>query len=67
MSLTLLSQQGNKLFTNCDLSRTLLCFWVTSQRNLAKEESIKFQTHYIAQKSNFNLISQTPSSDVSTE
>nr|CAH0112866.1 unnamed protein product [Daphnia galeata] len=38
-----------------------------SQRNLAKEESIKFQTHYIAQKSNFNLISQTPSSDVSTE
>jgi hypothetical protein len=39
----------------------------TSQSNLGKEESIKFQTHYIAQKSNFNLLSQTPSSDVSTE
>ncbi|EFX83216.1 hypothetical protein DAPPUDRAFT_302099 [Daphnia pulex] len=38
-----------------------------SQSNLGKEESIKFQTHYIAQKSNFNLLSQTPSSDVSTE
>ena len=32
-----------------------------------KEESIKFQTPYIAQKKNFNLLSQTPSCDVSTE
>uniref|UniRef100_A0A0P5PDY1 acylaminoacyl-peptidase n=1 Tax=Daphnia magna TaxID=35525 RepID=A0A0P5PDY1_9CRUS len=40
---------------------------VASQRNLAKEESIRFQTHFIVQKSNLNLLSQTPSSDISTE
>jgi hypothetical protein len=68
MSLTLLSQQGNQHFLKFSFRPALkLCFWASSQRNLAKEESIKFQTHYIAQKSNFNLISQTPSSDVSTE
>ena len=67
MSLTLLSQQGNQHFLKILIRPAFYFVWAISQRNLTKEESIKFQIHYIAHKSNFNLISQTPSSDASTE